>query len=617
MALSPDAELGSRVTRALGTWFDVDREIGRGGMGIVYHATDRRLKRAVAVKVLPPDLAFRADIRTRFLHEAETAAQLTHPNIVPIYSVDEREGLVYFVMAFVDGQTLAQRLKDAAGPLGVDETRRILRQIASALAYAHAHGVIHRDIKPDNILLASGGQVMVTDFGIARAVTAGMDSRLTATGVVIGTPAYMSPEQCAGDKEIDGRSDLYSLGVLAYQMLSGTLPFTGTSSASILVKQISQPPPPLSPRAPWVPAGLAAATMRLLAKDPNDRFPDATAFLKALDAPESPAPATGQDFARTSSAQQSVAQAAAAQPPFAPLPPAAAFAATPPQYGVPVPGPLPIAAPPARLTRDQRKALKQARKAEEELEPLDPRQRKIQRFRGVLVSTGGSMLFLSALSVVTSPHEFWAIYPDLGLGLTIFLAYGSLWKDHISLREVFRPPPARPPSISFHGPGGAAQGPESVPSASSLTPPEVLAGPFGTVVRRAALDRDRIHDIVGGLDRRDREQVPNAEATAKGLAGQVGALAAALHRIDVDTPPAQRAALANHRAELANQLDRASIMLQTLYLDLVRFRVSNASSGADGVAGVTEQASALSRDIGYLLGAADELRAMDGPSRDR
>ena len=116
-ALSPDAELGSRVTRALGSWFDVDGEIGRGGMGIVYHAVDRRLKRAVAVKVLPPDLAFRADIRTRFLHEAETAAQLTHPNIVPIYSVDEREGLVYFVMAFVDGQTLAQRLKGAVSPL--------------------------------------------------------------------------------------------------------------------------------------------------------------------------------------------------------------------------------------------------------------------------------------------------------------------------------------------------------------------------------------------------------------------------------------------------------------------------------------------------------------------
>ncbi len=584
-------------------------------MGIVYHALDRRLKRAVAVKVLPPDLAFRSDIRTRFLHEAETAAQLTHPNIVPIYSVDEREGLVYFVMAFVDGQTLAQRLRAAAGPLGIDETRRILRQIASALAYAHAHGVIHRDIKPDNILLANDGErVMVSDFGIARAVTAGMDSRLTATGVVIGTPAYMSPEQCAGDREIDGRSDLYSLGVLAFQMLSGTLPFTGSSSASILVKQISEAPPPLSQRAPWVPPGLAAATMRLLAKDPDQRFPNATAFLKALDAPD-----TAPDLAGTSSAPRIPGSpaAAAAPPPFAPPPPAAVFASPLLQYGAPVPGPIPIAAPPAALTRAQQKALRRARKHQEELEPSDPRQRKINRFRGALVSMGGSMLFLSALSLVTSPHEFWAIYPDLGLGLTIFLSYGSLWKDHISLREVFSPPSAMPAPIQRQGLAGAQGTFEAVPSASSLAPPAVLAGPFGAIVRRAALDRDRIHDIVVGLDKREREQVPNAEATAKGLASQVGALAAALHRIDVDSPPTQRSALASHRTELASQLDRASIMLQTLYLDLVRFRVSNASSGADGVAGVTEQASALSRDIGYLLGAADELRALDDRSNDR
>ncbi len=592
-------------------------------MGIVYHAVDRRLKRAVAVKVLPPDLAFRSDIRTRFLHEAETAAQLTHPNIVPIYSVDEREGLVYFVMAFVDGQTLAQRLRAAAGPLGIDETRRILRQIASALAYAHAHGVIHRDIKPDNILLANDGErVMVSDFGIARAVTAGMDSRLTATGVVIGTPAYMSPEQCAGDKEINGRSDLYSLGVLAYQMLSGTLPFTGSSSASILVKQISEAPPPLGQRAPWVPRGLAAATMRLLAKDPDQRFPDANAFLTALDAPDTAAP----DLAGTSSPPRIPGSpaAGAAPPPFAPPPPSAVFASPLLQYGAPVPGPIPIGVPPAALTHRQQKALRRAgkeqlrraRKEQDELEPSDPRQRKIHRFRGALVSMGGSMLFLSALSIVTSPHEFWAIYPDLGLGLAIFLAYGSLWRDHISLREVFSPPSAMPTPIPRQGPAGSQGAFDAVPSASSLAPPAVLAGPFGGVVRRAALDRDRIHDIVVGLDKREREQVPNAEVTAKGLASQVGALAAALHRIDVDTPPTQRSALATHRTELASQLDRASIMLQTLYLDLVRFRVSNASSGADGVAGVTEQASALSRDIGYLLGAADELRELDGRPRD-
>src|SRR5687768_5516434 len=178
-------------------------------MGIVYRARDRRLKRQIAIKVLPPELAFRGEIRSRFLREAETAASLNHPNIVDIYTVDELEGLVFFVMAYISGDNLAKRLHEQ-GVLGVDETRRIIREVADALAYAHERGVVHRDIKPDNILLdAATGRTMVTDFGIARAASGGDAGRLTATGMAIGTPAYMSPEQAAGDREIDGRSDLY------------------------------------------------------------------------------------------------------------------------------------------------------------------------------------------------------------------------------------------------------------------------------------------------------------------------------------------------------------------------------------------------------------------------
>src|SRR5687767_116392 len=218
---SSDAELRAHVERILSSQYELDREIGRGGMGIVYKAKDKRLKRHVAVKLLPPELAFRGEIRSRFLKEAETAAQLSHPNIVPIYTVDEREGLVYFVMGFVDGQNLGTRLSER-GPLPVDEVRRILREVADALAYAHERGVIHRDIKPDNIILATGsGRAMVTDFGIARAVSESAGSRLTGTGVTIGTPAYMSPEQCSGERNVDGRSDLYSLGVVGYEMLAG------------------------------------------------------------------------------------------------------------------------------------------------------------------------------------------------------------------------------------------------------------------------------------------------------------------------------------------------------------------------------------------------------------
>src|SRR5687767_11303340 len=167
---SSDAELHAHVERVLSANYELDREIGRGGMGIVYKAKDRRLKRQVAVKLLPPELAFRSEIRSRFLKEAETAAQLSHPNIVPIYSVDEQEGLVFFVMAYVSGDNLAKRLHER-GVLTVDETRKVLREVADALAYAHDRGVVHRDIKPDNILLdAVTGRPMVTDFGIARAM---------------------------------------------------------------------------------------------------------------------------------------------------------------------------------------------------------------------------------------------------------------------------------------------------------------------------------------------------------------------------------------------------------------------------------------------------------------
>jgi serine/threonine-protein kinase len=286
---SSDAELRDHVARALSANYELDREIGRGGMGIVYKAKDKRLKRPVAVKLLPPELAFRGEIRSRFLKEAETAAQLSHPNIVPIYSVDERDGLVYFVMAFVDGENLGARLH-TQGRLDATETRRILKEVAEALAYAHERGVVHRDIKPDNILLCSDddGRVMVTDFGIARAVTEGADSRLTATGMAIGTPAYMSPEQSMGEREIDGRSDLYALGVVGYQMLSGELPFNAASTPALLVKQISERPTPVDVHRPDAPPDLARAIMMLLEKEPANRFPTADAFVVALDTGDVP-----------------------------------------------------------------------------------------------------------------------------------------------------------------------------------------------------------------------------------------------------------------------------------------------------------------------------------------
>jgi serine/threonine-protein kinase len=265
-------------------------------MGIVYRARDKRLKRHVAIKVLPPELSFRRDIRSRFLREAETAAQLSHPNIVPIYSVDEVGNLVFFVMAVIEGDNLAVRLRKR-GPCPVDDVQRWLTEVGDALAYAHSRGVIHRDIKPDNILLDGiDGRALVTDFGIARAaMDSGETSRLTATGMAIGTPAYMSPEQASGDRDLDARSDLYSLGIAGYYALTGRLPFDGDTSAEVVTQQLTATAPSITSVAPSVPPRLASAVERCLHKEPIRRYRNAESFAEAIDlafehAKEIPAP---------------------------------------------------------------------------------------------------------------------------------------------------------------------------------------------------------------------------------------------------------------------------------------------------------------------------------------
>src|SRR5213592_107914 len=281
-----DKALATRLSQALGSSYTLEGEIGRGGMGVVFNARDERLKRQVAVKVLPPELAFREDIRLRFVREAETAARRSHPHIVPIHSVGESpDGLVYFVMAYVDGESLGAKLK-RRGRLPPDESRRIMQEPADALGAAHAFGIIHRDVKPDNILLeGSRGRVVVTDFGIAKALSSTTGgATLTATGVAIGTPHYMSPEQAAGDREVDGRSDIYSLGVVAYQMLAGELPFQAPTVPGILMKHITERAPLITDRRPEVPEDLAACVMRSLEKDPEDRWPTADALRRALEA---------------------------------------------------------------------------------------------------------------------------------------------------------------------------------------------------------------------------------------------------------------------------------------------------------------------------------------------
>ena len=280
--------LRDRVEHAVGALFEIEDEIGRGGMAVVYRARDVRLRRKVALKVLPPELAFRADVKSRFLREAQMSAQLSHPNIVPIYTVDELDGVVFFAMGLVEGETLAQRLAHDPRP-DLSTVRMLLREVADALAYAHARNVVHCDVKPDNILVDRlTGRALVSDFGIARAAEG--DSRLTVTGVAVGTPAYMSPEQAMGEREVDGRADIYSLGVVGYQMLAGELPFKASNTPSMLMKHISERPRPLSEVRNDLPSNLVYAIERAMSKGRDERWPTASAFHDALADNAPPAP---------------------------------------------------------------------------------------------------------------------------------------------------------------------------------------------------------------------------------------------------------------------------------------------------------------------------------------
>jgi eukaryotic-like serine/threonine-protein kinase len=258
--------------------YSLERELGRGGMGVVYLAREVRLDRLVAIKLLPPELAAVPALRARFLREARTAARLSHPYIVPIHTVDEIGGFVFFVMAYVDGETLAQRVA-ARGPLSAGEGARILREVAWALAYAHAQGVVHRDVKPANILLERGTErAMIADFGIARLAHASGD---TAAGELLGTPEYMSPEHASGET-VDGRSDLYSLGAVGYYALTGQLPFTAATAQGVLMQHLTKPAAPVASIARGVPRSLAQAIDRCLQKEPAARFENGEELAAAL-----------------------------------------------------------------------------------------------------------------------------------------------------------------------------------------------------------------------------------------------------------------------------------------------------------------------------------------------
>ncbi len=264
---------------ALAGEYSLQRELGRGGMGVVYLARDVQLDRDVAIKVLPSHLARDPEARERFVREARLAAGLSHPHIVPIHRVSEAEGFVFFVMSYVEGETLGERLR-TRGPLPPAEATRVMREVAWALAYAHGRGIVHRDVKPDNILLEAGtGRVLVTDFGIARG---GPDPGLvTDPGKIMGTAHFMSPEQAAGGA-VDGRSDIYALGVVGYLTVSGRLPFEASNLPALLMRQATEAATSVMRAAPGLPPALGAAIDRCLTRDPAGRFADGEALAEAL-----------------------------------------------------------------------------------------------------------------------------------------------------------------------------------------------------------------------------------------------------------------------------------------------------------------------------------------------
>jgi serine/threonine protein kinase len=652
--------LRERVNAAVGTLYQIDAEIGRGGMAVVYRAMDTRLRRMVALKVLPPELAFREEVRRRFLREAQMAAQLNHPHIVPIYSVDETSGLVYFVMGLVEGDSLAKLLFLERRP-PIPMVRRVLREVADALHYAHAHGVVHRDIKPDNILIESAtGRAMVTDFGIARAAEA--DMRLTATGIAVGTPAYMSPEQAMGEREVDGRADIYALGIVGYQMLAGELPFQAANTPSLLMKHLSEPPRPLLELRPDLPANLAAAIERALCKAPGDRWPDAAAFRDAL---AENAPVTLNVPAVAARPQEHAPQS------YVPPPQALPAAQQQPLLALGVfrgslsrsEGDHEI-----HLWREQRRAfrdqLKAARRELREgdvslgqsmmqnlvpllpLKPLSDEQR-VSRVRRKAVNYLAITAVLFGVNVVTHGPGPWFLIPAFFMGVGLLRSVASLWADGIPLGKLFSRHTREADdaaSQAYVAPGvgvRALPAPGSDPLLASV-PRDVLDGRHGRVIRDAVEARLVVLDVLAKLPASEKQLLPDIAPTLKGLVERIISLASALHQLDADASPDARsrleqrlaearalaadapdrdrrvsllerqqqtlADLAGRRETVAAQLDNASLVLGTMKLDLLKLRSSGLQSQMADATFQTQDARAVVAEIERALEVAEEVQ---------
>ncbi len=602
----PRSPLADRLAKALAESYTLESEIGRGGMGVVYAARDVKLKRRVAIKVLPPELAFREEIRTRFLREAETAARLSHPNIVPIHGVGEVDELVYFVMAYVDGESLAARLRRRER-LPPDEVRRIVKETADALGLAHAMNVIHRDIKPDNILLeGTRRRVVVTDFGIAKALSEAGAGTLTGTGVVIGTPTYMSPEQAAGERDIDARSDIYSLGLVGFEMLVGDPPFQAATVPGILMKQITEPAPDLLALRPDCPEDLAATLMRCLEKNPEDRWPTADALRRALETRSS------VPYRRAGAAQAYRRVGGAAAP----------AAADRPRPGEP-----------ARSRQSDPGRVAQGPGEQHGVGVAEPV--LLRRFRSQFasyVSVNGGLLLLNIVTGIADP---WFLFVAIPWGIGIAARYGQLWSAGYSWRDVLRRPPARD-AVPLPAPAPGDR--------ERARPSESKTEEFGrlaTQIRQMQRDRAAIGKIVERLAPAERKLLPEVQPTVDALLQRAEELARTLaqmegsvdqaglsrldHRIQaleaepsspererrLDLLRRQRAMLAElmqRRQQVEAQFESCVLAIQNVRFDLLRLRSAGVGAALSDLTSATQQARALSADVEAAIGAAGEIR---------
>jgi serine/threonine-protein kinase len=627
-----------RLAAALGDAYTIEGEIGRGGMGVVYRARDERLQRRVAIKVLPPELAFQQDIRQRFTREAQTAARLSHPHIVPIHTVGEGQGLVYFVMGYVDGESVAARIR-RRGRLPVEEARRIMKETADALSAAHALSVIHRDIKPDNILLeGTRGRVMVTDFGIAKALSSSSGATLTGIGVAIGTPAFMSPEQAAGDRDIDGRSDLYSLGIVTYQMLTGDLPFSAPSVAGILMKQITEVAPDLRRVRPDIPEDLALAVARCLEKDPQNRWPSADALRRALESRTVSFEPTGNTRGRAAReaglSSRASRRSLGTQTEATDLP---ARDRGSRQVGLgrsPV-GPE-IRLPPRRPAEPVRGRDRGSRRDRQRDLPVpDTGEPKIiQRVRGQFASWAAVTAGCMGINVATGIDHPWFLFPMFGMGIGLLRNYATLWQAGYSWRDVLSRPPAPDALETTMIKGGRGR--------IELPPPnaEEYGSQLGSVMQVHG-DRVAILKLLAKLPATERKMLPEVQQTADALYARATDLARTLHAMDTnldaegltqideriagisrepDDPERSRRLgllqrqrqtfvdLRERRAQVAAHLESCVLAMQNVRFDLLRLRSAGVAAVLDDLTHATQQAKALSRDVDNVIAAAGEIR---------